>query len=653
MSKLFSAVALFNAMLLIAGCRVVSLEPEFPEESGSSVQFTLTATYGGRDSKVSIDGDGLNMSWTPGDVLYLVDPAGTNATVTLNTDITKESKTAAFYTKEVVRAGEYIVVYGQDNLDVVTDISLKSVSELSGLVRLYGSLTVEPDQTKAEITLKQLFTMLTFKFKNLPADGEITTMGMAVASEGLESLDKGEITADGLETGFSGDYLTYFNWNSGKDSKSLIAPVDLSGKKVFFFVWGRNAEGRHINYEFAKEGINLQEGNNYNVTLDFSTAAVSTIYKTAASANILTSAADFRAAAYWNSGLTFWLEEDIDFKDEVVFPIRAAGLWGNGHTLSNIKIDLAQCRKVGILSEGHGHDLNVVSSSFTGNEMVGGICGQGYCENCICSSVTVNGGQDIGGLVGRVNYHIRNCSILGQSRVSGSRNYVGGIAGYCSFKIDSCLVKGNVLIKSEGQYTGGIAGIASEGVTVCGVEATVEGTRYYTGGVVGWGSCYRSYCYGDVTGTDNVGGVAGNLGESGHCTDCYHIGSVTGDNGAPSVGGISGLATDGEIIRCYSCGNVSSGYGICYEMNEAYAAFNLTSEERLSKDAAPADYCNCGPGNTFLSKLSVLQGSDNNYVEACWPGLNIGGGDPRCPLLAWQYEFGDSIDIPGFIDVTW
>ena len=171
--------------------------------------------------------------------------------------------------------------------------------------------------------------------------------------------------------------------------KSLIAPVDLSGKKVFFFVWGVNAEGRHINYEFAKDGINLQEGNNYNITLDFSAATVSTIYRTESSANILTSPADFRAAAYWNSGLTFWLDKDIDFENEVVFLIYSAGLWGNGHTLSNIKIDLAQCRQVGILSDGHGHDLNVVSSSITGYDLVGGICGQGFCENCTCTSVTV------------------------------------------------------------------------------------------------------------------------------------------------------------------------------------------------------------------------------------------------------------------------
>lgn len=185
----------------------------------------------------------------------------------------------------------------------------------------------------------------------------------------------------------------------------------------------------------------------------------------------------------------------------------------------------------------------------------------------------------------------------------------------------------------------GIAGRADGGVSVCGV--------------VGLGSCSNSYCYGDVIGTDNVGGVAGNLGDSGHCTDCYHIGSVTGNNGAQCVGGISGLAADGEINRCYSCGTVSSGYGICYWIDVTYATTNLTSESRLLEEIATEDYCDCGPSKTFLSKLDVLQGNENKYVEACWAGLNIGGGDPRCPLLSWQYDFGGDVNIPGFNDGTW
>lgn len=652
MNKLFSAAALLGLALSVAGCRDLSLEPEFPEGSDSSVKFTLAATYGDPDSKAAFDEDGLGMSWTEGDVLYLVDPKGTNPTETLKTDITKAAKKASFYTKEVVAPGDYIVVYGQDNLTIATDIKMKSISDLSGLVRLYGSLTVEQDQISAEITLKQLFAMLSFKFKNLPEGGEITTMGMAVSSEGLPSLGKGGISADGLTPKFSGDFLTSFGWNGGNDSKSLIAPVDLSGKKVFFFVWGRNAEGRHINYEFVKDGINLKEGNNYNITLDFSTATVSTIYKTASNANILESPADFRAAAYWRSGLTFWLDKDIDFKDEVVFPIYAAGLWGNGHTLSNINIDLAQSLKVGILSEGHGHALNVVSSSITGFEMVGGICGKGYCENCTCSSVTVNGGQMVGGLVGSANYAVKDCSLLGESRICGTRIYVGGIVGFSTSEIKSCLIKGTVSIKGEDEFTGGIAGRADCGVSACGVEATVEGARYYTGGVVGWGPCSSSYCYGNVSGSQHVGGVSGNMVDDDSCTDCYHIGNVTGDNGATFVGGISGAPFQCSINNCYSCGTVSSGFGICYNLGSACAATNLTSETIMSNGAGSTDNCNCGPSKTFLSKISVLQGG-NGYVEACWPDLVLGGGNPGCPLLAWQYEFGGDVNIPGFNDGTW
>lgn len=646
-----SAAALF----FLGSCQVEEIGTVTPGPSVASAGFTINATYGTPESKAAFNADGLSLSWTEGDVLYLVDPDGKKDIVTLTTDITDSCATARFHTDVLIEPGKYLVVYGQKNLSVQkTTMISKNPSDLNEEIRLYGNVEVALGQTDADVVLHHLYSMLSFQFINVPGEFSNLSLGMAVAYDGLKYLNEGTITLDGLETGYSGEYRTMLGIIDGygpeDKARVLIAPVDLSSNVVIFFVTWHNGSSRSVR-TFVKSGINLQAGKAYNIKLDFSKASSSVDYdKIESGASIIRTADDFLAAALLASNKSFDLQADIDFSGKIFLPAGISFLNGNGHTLSNIQCGLGECVNVGVLSEGGARNLNVVNALFTGKNNVGAISGYGYCEGCSCNAVTVTGQTNVGGIVGRANGEIRTSSISGISSISGV-DRVGGIVGYSSYAVSRCITKGTVVVAGRGEKAGGIAGYADGGVSECGFEGSVTGT-YTVGGVSGEGSCSKSFCIGDVTGTNNVGGVSG----CSSCSDCYHIGDVLNPENN-NCGGICGAATgtEGEedvtVANCYSCGSVSSGYGICPGTVSSCRGTNLTSLEAMYAADSPSANCLCSPSKTFVSKLDVLNGINGNgaYLKLCIPDNAYG-----CPVLAWQYEgFGSGITIPGFKPISW
>lgn len=640
--------------MLFAGCRKV--EPAGPEPTQTGAQgFTLTASYGEPDSKAAFGENGLDMLWTSGDVLYLVDPAGNNPTITLTTDITDPAKTAAFHTDESVTHGKYIVVYGQSSLAVQREPMVKSTGNLGSEVILYGGVELLPGQTHAEADLQQLFTMLNFSFSNIPADFTPKCVGMAVSREGLVSVGKGNITAEGLQTEFSGTFQTHFGWNSGDVHRVLIAPMDLTGRNIHFFLYGDGVSGTksaHVTYEFIKPGRELNAGVCYNLKFDLASANERTaLVKNEYGATVLASAADMRAAAFWASNHSFSLEPKeegtpIDFTNQDYFPIAAGSLRGNGNIISNISCDLAECDYVGITSgeevSSTVYELNVINANFTGRTRVGTLAGHGMAENCVCSGVYVYGTEKVGGMLGSC-IAATNLTLTGQGRVTNlSGSYTGGICGFCSDEVHNCMVGNEVTVYGM-DYLGGIAGSVHSAVVECGCEGNVQGDEY-VGGITGSGYCERCYVKGIVDGSAYVGGVSGTSG----CSDCYFIGMFGSNDGAG--GGISGATNPVKIVNCYSfCDKgYEADYGLCYEIDEEFAFNNLTSCSLLSDQCRPEELCNCGSGKTFLSLIDKINGNDA-YVTTCWSGL-----EAACPLLKWQYEGFDSVfSIPGFTEQGW
>ena len=154
--------------------------------------------------------------------------------------------------------------------------------------------------------------------------------------------------------------------------------------------------------------------------------------------------------------------------------------------------------------------------------------------------------------------------------------YTGGAFGYVSYcAIDGLCVRATVT--GSGQYTGGIIGYTyfhhDVEIVDCTFNGIVDGKQNNTGGISGYcrnnGRFQDCINYGQVTGTDNVGGIVGKVeyqdAAPPYVYYCANVGCVTGTG---DVGGIVGFM-DGQadcnswtkIKRCGNYGDISSSGG--------------------------------------------------------------------------------------------
>ena len=192
---------------------------------------------------------------------------------------------------------------------------------------------------------------------------------------------------------------------------------------------------------------------------------------------------------------------------------------GNGFAISNLKLK----------HEDYNDNIGLFSELGT-NSVIKNL---GVTNATIVTTDSSQG--NIGILAGSLGYwaEIKNCYTTGTMTCSSSR-YVGGLIGYA--KTDSTI---------EGSYS----------------SATISGAQY-TGGIVGYivGGMYSCYFAGSVTGTTDVGGIAGRISYSSSSgvliSSCYNIGSVTGTS--KSAGGIAGSTSECvNLSDCYNAGVIS------------------------------------------------------------------------------------------------
>lgn len=229
------------------------------------------------------------------------------------------------------------------------------------------------------------------------------------------------------------------------------------------------------------------------------------------------------------------LTKDIDLGDEEWAPIGKNYSYaykgtfdGQGYTIKGLKITgsaSGNCGLFGYVDSGTVENVTVQGAiTLTGNGGgsygAGGIVGQlygqaGTVRNCR-SDVAVQGGQNVGGIVGYVaggNYasskEITGCVNTGT--VSSNSYNAGGIVGYISGQVtvDSCYNRGNC---TSGSYRAG--GIAAY---LYSSYATVK--NCYTTGVT-------KVAYGN-----NACAVVGNK-SSGAMKDCFYLSGLTADANA-------------------------------------------------------------------------------------------------------------------------
>ena len=248
---------------------------------------------------------------------------------------------------------------------------------------------------------------------------------------------------------------------------------------------------------------------------------------------------------------------------------------GQGHTITNLsiaKINDSYPDNIGLFGYIYGatiKNLGLVSVTVVGGETVGGLVGfavlNSVIDDCYTTGSVTGSKGFVGGLVG----HLINSSSVkrsySESTVVAGEQYVGGFVGKNDALIEECYAKGNVSNTLVGIYgkVGGFVGENTSSISNCFATGSVDGNELdYVGGFVGYninGTIELSYATGNVTNSHlYVGGFAGanykTLSATTEITRCYSNGDVSG---VDYVGGFIGKIYNSDVKNCFSVGNIT------------------------------------------------------------------------------------------------
>lgn len=163
------------------------------------------------------------------------------------------------------------------------------------------------------------------------------------------------------------------------------------------------------------------------------------------------------------------------------------------------------------------------------------------------------------------------------------------------------------------------------------LNVDISGTNY-VGAIVGQSSngltLNNCSVNGSVTGTQEVGGIAGSLGNS-SMTNCSMIGTITGDN---KVGGCLATATNTTIRSCSSAGSVSrlseDNTKLYWGGIIAFSNFNSDISLCTSSATITGNYYSGGIGG-YLASTSV---------DSCYASGDVIGGTRTGGLIGNGYQ---------------
>ncbi len=344
--------------------------------------------------------------------------------------------------------------------------------------------------------------------------------------------------------------------------------------------------------------------------------------------------------------LTEFIQDESPTMGWTPIPTFSGELDGNGMTLYGLFINRPGQTGVGLFSQLAGstasvHDLVIDAPRVTGGQNTGVIAGAGggtiygvtinkakvtssknyigavvgyneaaYIEiyNITLNEAQVAGAQYVGGMVGyryqtnRVNIH--DCKIYDVAVTATS--YAGGVLGgnysssYSSTTSFGSITNNrlvNVRVKASGNSVGGIIGgelgiSVSSNVLIGGIVSGTSNVGGVAGEIVGASATYQNnYVSCDVTGTSNVGGIVGSMTTTRLISENYYSGTIraTGQN----IGGIVGyqtnnLSTSSHIDynfvqgKIKSTGNYVAGVLGYYSTKSFYMSYNVCVMDTIS-----------------------------------------------------------------------
>lgn len=212
------------------------------------------------------------------------------------------------------------------------------------------------------------------------------------------------------------------------------------------------------------------------------------------------------------------------------------------------------------------------------------------------------------------NAEIKNLTIGAGSTVEGfeaSGAVVGAMKGGMVY---NCVNNSSFII-NQGFGQAGIVGAAYGGIISC---------------------CVNN---GDITGSTNVGGIAGYVDLGAKVDNCYNTGAI-GFSGF-YAGGIVGYLTDGTVSNCYNIGKVSSDYSGGAVVGTTDAGVTIENCYYLTVPDGATDE-NAGvtaKSEAEMKTADFLAALDNG--QGVWTAVS--GVNNGYPILKWQADVASSI----------
>lgn len=327
------------------------------------------------------------------------------------------------------------------------------------------------------------------------------------------------------------------------------------------------------------------------------------------------------------TGKWFRLTNNIDLNNELWTPIGVDSLHffggsldGGGKTISGLKVETDR-QWAGLFGSVRGtygvpmtmRDLTLKNGSvkFTssGTSCSGGLVaiveGETALElrNVVAENLTVSGGDDSGGLLGRGRVAMTNCHNRGGS-VTGE--YAGGLAGKGHTNLLNHVFTGCTnSAKVVGERTaGGMTGneTYNDGsYTSCANSGSISAAQGYASGIAAGGSYERCSNSGAVTG-QQAAGIASNGNKA---TFCSNTGAIKGTDYAAGI--LTNGGYGGTVEFCWNTGSVEAStpvkaFGILY----GWGAYN-----RVRNSFSYVPGANIGLAPTELKEKNV---SDSYYL---------------------------------------
>jgi hypothetical protein len=338
--------------------------------------------------------------------------------------------------------------------------------------------------------------------------------------------------------------------------------------------------------------------------------------------------------------------------------ISGKNFYGNNNTISNAKLingalfkDLSN--NAGIDSNSKIYNLNFENITVESNSDDVGILtskiNNSTVDNVNFTDVNVKGVKNVGALAGEIleSSTINNITVKqtsGNKAIKGTTN-VGTVAG----KVESStlniisnigtVLNGGVTIPAnyvEGEsYVGGLFGyVTSSGdktskcsnlLNIGNVLATSEGTQDYIGGIAGAfsGNLENAENSGNVTGKNNVAGIAGKLTNGSITTNANYVKNLGNIKGNTYVGGIVGLISSGTISGDFSYNVINEGIVGDQDLyNNTYIGGIVGGYDKNSTNNISISHCkNASTGLIYASNYAgniagSIRTANISYVEA-------------------------------------